>query len=319
VTDTGSRRPPRTSRANDRPSIQQQGGRRYYGKYRGIVIDNVDPQFQGRLLVEVSSVPSTQLNWAMPCVPYAGVECGFYFPPEIGANVWVEFEGGNPQMPIVGGCFWAIGEVPLGGVDPMIKVLRTLGTTMIFNDTPGVGGLTTLIAEPVVEDPITITANPGGLQMLVGPEAIFAMTPESISLSTEPTNLLVSPEVVEIEIAPSTITMSEEGMEITSDEVSITANVTVEGAVEIEGEVEITGAMEVIGDVEIVGGLEVQGEINLAGAVEIEGEVEIAAISLEVQAPLINLTGFVMVEGFVMVGGDLVIDGMQPSMVGMIV
>ena len=47
--------------------------RRFYGKYRGLVIENIDPEQIGRVLVQVPDVlgpiPS---SWAMPCVPAAG-------------------------------------------------------------------------------------------------------------------------------------------------------------------------------------------------------------------------------------------------------
>ena len=39
-------------------------------------------------------------SWAMPCAPYAGQQVGFFAVPPIGANVWVEFEGGDPDYPI---------------------------------------------------------------------------------------------------------------------------------------------------------------------------------------------------------------------------
>ena len=37
---------------------------------------------------------------------------GFFAMPPTGANVWVEFEGGDPDYPIWTGCFWGTGEVP---------------------------------------------------------------------------------------------------------------------------------------------------------------------------------------------------------------
>ncbi|HEY6796389.1 MAG TPA: phage baseplate assembly protein V [Kineosporiaceae bacterium] len=86
----------------DPPDMQ-----RFYGKYRGQVVENVDPQGLGRLLVSVPDVlgllPS---SWAMPCVPMAGLQSGTFIVPPPGAGVWVEFEGGNPDYPIWVGCFW---------------------------------------------------------------------------------------------------------------------------------------------------------------------------------------------------------------------
>ena len=41
---------------------------RYYGKYRGTVLNNVDPLQIGRLLVVVPDVSSlVPSSWAMPC------------------------------------------------------------------------------------------------------------------------------------------------------------------------------------------------------------------------------------------------------------
>ena len=43
-----------------------------FGKYRGQVIDNLDPEQIGRLLVSVPDAFSDSTRWAMPCVSFAG-------------------------------------------------------------------------------------------------------------------------------------------------------------------------------------------------------------------------------------------------------
>ena len=54
---------------------------RHFGKYRGTVTDNEDPKQKGRLKVSVPALLPPSLDvWAMPCVPYAGDEVGFYRP-----------------------------------------------------------------------------------------------------------------------------------------------------------------------------------------------------------------------------------------------
>src|SRR5262249_54333456 len=77
---------------------------RYYGKYRGVVVNNADPEMTGRLLVTVPDVPGpAPSSWAVPCVPLAGPTgqpMGVYLVPPIGAGVWVEFEQGDPERPI---------------------------------------------------------------------------------------------------------------------------------------------------------------------------------------------------------------------------
>ena len=87
---------------------------KYYGKYRGMVLNNIDPMNTARLLVQVPDVLGLSTSsWAMPCVPFAGVQSGVFVLPIIGAGVWVEFEGGNPDFPIWTGGFWgSAAEVP---------------------------------------------------------------------------------------------------------------------------------------------------------------------------------------------------------------
>ncbi|TPQ34848.1 baseplate assembly protein [Bradyrhizobium guangdongense] len=128
--------------------------RTYYGKYRGTVINNVDPLLRGRLLLEVPDVTGlVPSSWAEPCVPLAGPTgppMGVYMVPPIGAGVWVEFERGDPSKPIWVGCRWgAPSDVPplaLAGlpVSPNI-CMQTLGQNMLMLSdmppTPATGGI----------------------------------------------------------------------------------------------------------------------------------------------------------------------------------
>lgn len=84
--------------------------RRYYGKYRGFVVDNADPEQLGRLRLQVPSVLGNEVvtGWALPCTPYGGMaDQGFLFIPEIGSGVWLEFEEGDLEFPIWVGTFWS--------------------------------------------------------------------------------------------------------------------------------------------------------------------------------------------------------------------
>jgi Type VI secretion system/phage-baseplate injector OB domain len=87
--------------------------KQYFGKYRGIVLNNIDPMQLGRILPQVPSV-SPLIAWAMPCVPYPGAHfAGAFIIPPVGTNVWIEFEQGNIDNPIWSGCFWTAGHPPL--------------------------------------------------------------------------------------------------------------------------------------------------------------------------------------------------------------
>ena len=52
---------------------------KYYGKYRGMVMNNIDPMQIGRLQVQVPDVAGlAPATWAMPCTPLAGIQNGMF-------------------------------------------------------------------------------------------------------------------------------------------------------------------------------------------------------------------------------------------------
>ena len=137
-------------------NLVQKVERRFYGKYRGTVVDNADPEHLGRLKLRVPSVLGNTVvtGWALPCVPYGGgANQGMLFIPEVGAGVWVEFEEGDLEFPIWVGTFWSkpggTSELPLpnkpdGSEDsavqdpPTRKIIKTLkGHTLQFEDKDG--------------------------------------------------------------------------------------------------------------------------------------------------------------------------------------
>jgi hypothetical protein len=88
--------------------------RRYFGKYRGTVVNNLDPERRARLQAVVPDVfGTTPSPWAMPSAPFAAPGAGFVALPPAGAGVWIEFEQGDPDFPIWSGCWWgSSGELP---------------------------------------------------------------------------------------------------------------------------------------------------------------------------------------------------------------
>ena len=141
---------------------QDDRDRRFFGKFRGTVVDNLDPEQAGRLLASVPAVSSSPLNWALPCVPYAGPSVGFHFIPPVGANVWIEFEGGNPNYPIWVGCFWSPGELPAEAAEggPDMKMIATESNTLMLDGTPEVGGIRAASQQPAIDRPDTATITP---------------------------------------------------------------------------------------------------------------------------------------------------------------
>lgn len=135
--------------------LMQKIERRFYGKYRGFVVDNADPENLGRLKVRVPSVLGNEVvtGWALPCMPYAGdADQGMLFIPEQDAGVWIEFEEGDLEFPVWVGAFWSKpgGESELpkpndaaGAAEDVQspvtrKIIKTLkGHTIQFEDKDG--------------------------------------------------------------------------------------------------------------------------------------------------------------------------------------
>lgn len=157
--------------------------KQFFGKYRGKVENNVDPLLLGRIQVSAPAVLGEgRLSWALPCVPYAGSGVGFFAIPPRGANVWVEFEGGDPDYPIWSGCFWGAGEVPAMPALPSFKVFKTDGVTLTLSDVPGAGGFTLEVRPPVVPTPLKVVLNAAGIELSNGAASV-KVTPVSVSVN----------------------------------------------------------------------------------------------------------------------------------------
>lgn len=111
---------------------------KFYSIYRGEVADNNDPENSGRLLVKVPQVYDFEVYeyWANPIGIYSGFKKGFFFLPNVGDMVWVQFENGDPAYPV-----WQYGwwrnehEIPTGA-KPDINIIQTEGgNRIIMNDT----------------------------------------------------------------------------------------------------------------------------------------------------------------------------------------
>jgi uncharacterized protein involved in type VI secretion and phage assembly len=108
----------------------------YYGKFRGVVSANADPNELGRVRARVPDVfGEEESGWALPAAPYAGDGVGFFLIPPVGASVWFEFENGDPDYPIWTGCFWgSASQVPAAPASPDLKVIKTKTATITIKD-----------------------------------------------------------------------------------------------------------------------------------------------------------------------------------------
>ncbi len=115
-------------------------GGEYFGKYGGIVKDNSDGHNLGHLQVSVPALfPPNELVEARPALPY-----GLFFVPEKEQRVWVEFEGGDPGLPLWTGVQSIPGSWPdeAKADPPQKRVLKTAsGHLVVFDDKSGEEGI----------------------------------------------------------------------------------------------------------------------------------------------------------------------------------
>jgi uncharacterized protein involved in type VI secretion and phage assembly len=80
--------------------------RSWYGLVPARVVDHNDPKKMGRLKVQFFWQQDGSVHWARMVSPHAGPDRGFMFMPEIGDEVAVAFEDGDPERPVVLGSMW---------------------------------------------------------------------------------------------------------------------------------------------------------------------------------------------------------------------
>lgn len=229
--------------------------KRHWGKYRGTVVDNQDIPPSGRLLVSVPGIVIT--NWAMPCVPLADILAGTFVRPRIGANVWVEFERGDPDKPIWVGCWWGEGQIPRMAEE--YNAVPEVSVMTIESATAGIS-----ICDVPIEAGV---GTPGSVNIIAGAGAVtIALTPGSVSIT--------APEV--------TIT-AEAAINLSAPEVTIETgefNVTAAEAVTTEtGDFNVTAPEVTIetGDFNVTAAAVTAetGEFNLAALAAVTIETEL--------------------------------------------
>jgi uncharacterized protein involved in type VI secretion and phage assembly len=155
---------------------------RFYGKYRGTVINNIDPEQIGRIQAQVPAVSSLiPTTWCLPSYPLAGTGSGASFVPQLRSGVWIEFEGGDPDYPIWTGCFYGLGaerpsDAALGNpLSPSIVFQSQFMNRIVVSDLPGpTGGIilksTTGASITVNDVGIFIDNGKGAKITLLGPK-----------------------------------------------------------------------------------------------------------------------------------------------------
>ena len=133
------------------------GNPKFFGMYRGVVLDNADPLKAGRLRLQVPQVlGDNPTGWAWGVFP-TGVAS---IAPEVGSGVFVMFEGGDLFYPI-----WTGGFAPLTVGNPIVPNVSSSSWGSFYDTTDH------HISSTTTAYPITInTADPNnkGVTILEG-------------------------------------------------------------------------------------------------------------------------------------------------------
>jgi uncharacterized protein involved in type VI secretion and phage assembly len=109
------------------------------------VVDHNDPKKMGRVKVQFFWQEDGITHWARATSPHAGPDRGFMFMPEVGDEVAVAFEDGDPERPLVLGAVWnGIHQQPRADFrgddvanNDVKRIITKSGNRLQMSDKPG--------------------------------------------------------------------------------------------------------------------------------------------------------------------------------------
>jgi len=108
---------------------------RFFGKYRGLVMNVEDSEKRGRITAKVPDVyGENESPWALPSLPFAGKNHGLVIIPERDDGVWMEFEAGDPARPIWTSFWLADEEMPEPAAPKTRALVTSKGHKIIVDD-----------------------------------------------------------------------------------------------------------------------------------------------------------------------------------------
>jgi uncharacterized protein involved in type VI secretion and phage assembly len=158
------------------------------GVYSASVLNNRDPEGLGRVQVRVPGAtdPSGDL-WARVATMMAGPNRGTWFVPDVGDEVLVAFEHGDPRTPYVVGSLWSAKAPPpqtAAGQDPGVKLIRSAsGATLRFN----ADRQDSLILETPGGQRITLQDGPGSVRIEDSNGNVVTLTTSGVTVTSSTT------------------------------------------------------------------------------------------------------------------------------------
>ena len=141
-----------------------------HGPQIALVVSVDDPEGRNRVQVRIVSCDEADRQeaavWARVACPFAGRERGAFLIPDVGDEVLVLFQGGDPAHPIVVGGLWNGDSEPpasIGSDGNRLKVIRSRnGVTVTLDDQPG---QERFIAETPGGQRVTLSDGPGSVRV----------------------------------------------------------------------------------------------------------------------------------------------------------
>jgi uncharacterized protein involved in type VI secretion and phage assembly len=122
-------------------TLEGDGEGRIFGVARGVVTDNRDPDGLGRVRVQLAWQAQGSGYWARTAAPMAGPACGAWFLPEVGDEVLVGAEHGDPALLYVIGMLWSGKARPPAtnedGKNDLRLIRSRSGHQLLFDDSEG--------------------------------------------------------------------------------------------------------------------------------------------------------------------------------------
>ncbi|MFN3303890.1 MAG: phage baseplate assembly protein V [Roseateles sp.] len=119
-------------------------GGRWYGCHVGEVVDLVDPEGHGRVKIALPWAPDAGGQryeaWARMATLFAGNDRGSWFMPEVGDEVLLVFQGGDPRWPFIVGGLWNGQDAPPESASAQnnLKVIKSRnGVVVTLDDSQG--------------------------------------------------------------------------------------------------------------------------------------------------------------------------------------
>lgn len=190
----------------------------FYGTYKGQVVDNQDPDGQGKLKVHCPTIHGDTYpdTWAWPISPFAGRQFGFFAIPDKDEWVWVVFDHGRPEYPIWSGGWWGDGD-PTSDMVPTNVVLAVKeGLKVILNR----------------QDKSILIQKDAQNSILIDDNGITIITNKDVKVTAQG----------DVDVKANNVNVDAQAVKITAQSTEIdSANIKMVGQVEIEGDLHTTG------------------------------------------------------------------------------